>query len=106
MVIPFVVHSQPETRGGVIAAEVERRGNIWKDAGADGTRPFRLCGEAILHLRLLVEPEDEKLHLIAGNVGHGQVIVGFPVGLGAHDFVPQPPRNLVLGDVKAFDSGA
>ncbi len=56
-----------------------------------------------MQFRLLVEPEDEKLHLVAGDIGHGQVVVGFSVRVGTHDLVPEPPRDLVLGDVEAFD---
>ena len=56
-----------------------------------------------MHLRLLVEPEYKKLHLIVGDVGHGQIVVGFSVRVGAHDLVPKPSRDLVLGDVESFD---
>ena len=42
------------------------------------------------------------MDLVAGDIGHGQVVVGFSVRVGTHDLVPEPPRDLVLGDVEAF----
>ena len=103
--LEVVVHSQTESRGGVVAAKVEGGGHVWEEACLDGARPFRFRGEAVVHLRLLVEPKDEKLHLVVGDVGHGQVVISFPIRVGAHDLVPEPPRDLVLGDVESLDGG-
>lgn len=88
----------PADDGESVAAAVQERRVAEVLATAGGVFPFRLGGQTVVHSGLLVEPEEENLHLVPGNILHGQVIAHHAARVGAHNLLPQLLGDFIFGD--------
>ena len=88
----------PADDGESVAAAVQERRVAEVLATAGGVFPFRLGGQTVVHSGLLVELEEENLHLVPGNILHGQVIAHHAARVGAHNLLPQLLGDFIFGD--------